>query len=95
MGAMPYLNPQHSVGRCTHTSPIMKWANTLKESSEEFTEAERSLHNISWYTDTNGFLEHSPSMEILYCKGPILQKIILFRGGLPRIVLFTWKMLGE
>ena len=29
------LNTQHSVGRCTHKSPIVKWANALEESSKE------------------------------------------------------------
>ena len=43
------LNTQHSVGRCAHKSPIMKWANALKESSKKFTEVERSLsYNASW-----------------------------------------------
>ena len=35
-----------------------------------------SHNNASWYTDTDGFLEHSPSGGNLYYKGPILQKII-------------------
>ena len=38
-----------------------------------------SHYNTSWYTDTDGFLEHLPSGESLYYKGPTLQKII--RGG--------------
>ena len=29
------LNTQHSVGKCARKSPIMKWANTLKESSKK------------------------------------------------------------
>ena len=29
------LNTQHGVGRCAHKSPIRKWANMLKESSEK------------------------------------------------------------
>ena len=28
-----------------------------------------SHNNASWYTDTDGFLEHSPSRENLYYKG--------------------------
>ena len=48
IGVMPFLvkkllNTQHSVGRCPHKSPIMKWANALKESSKKFTEAKCSL----------------------------------------------------
>ena len=34
-----------------------------------------SLNIISWYTDTDEFLEHSPSRGSLYYKGPALQKI--------------------
>ena len=34
-------------------------------------------NNVSWYTDTDGFLEHSPSRGSLYYKGPMLQKIII------------------
>ena len=41
-GGQP-LNTQHSVGRCACKSPIMKWTNTLKESSKKFTEAEHRL----------------------------------------------------
>ena len=37
------LNTQHSVGRCTYKSPIMKWAKMLKESSKKFTEAKCNL----------------------------------------------------
>ena len=36
-----------------------------------------SHNNASWYTDTDGFLEDSPSRESLCYKGPPLQKIIL------------------
>ena len=34
-------------------------------------------NNAIWYTDTDGFLEHSPSGGNLYYKGPTLQKVIL------------------
>ena len=39
MEVMPFavkslLNTQHSVGRCTRKSPIMKWANVPKQSSK-------------------------------------------------------------
>ena len=41
------------MGRCTHKSPIMKWANALKESSKKFTEAKCSLSQqcqlVHWY----------------------------------------------
>ena len=36
------MNIQHSGGRCTHKSPIMKWANTLIL-RKKFTEAKHSL----------------------------------------------------
>ena len=37
------LDTQHSVGGYTGRSPIMKWANSLKESSKKITEAKHSL----------------------------------------------------
>ena len=40
-----------------------------------------SHNTTSWYTDTDWFLEHSPSGGDLYYKGPTLQKIILVFGG--------------
>ena len=47
------LNIQHSVGRCTCKSPIMKWANAFKESSKKFTEVECNLSQqcrlVHWY----------------------------------------------
>ena len=41
-----------------------------------------SHNNTGWYTDTDGFLKHSPSRGSLYYKEPTLQKIIMgFFGG--------------
>ena len=48
--------------------------NSLKPSAP-------SYNNASWYTDTDGFLEHSCSRGSLYYKGPVLQKIILVFEG--------------
>ena len=42
-------------------------------------------NNANRYTDTDGFLEHSPSKESLYYKGSALQKIIL--GAPPHILV--------
>ena len=42
-----------------------------------------SHNSATWYTDTDGFLEHSSSRGRLYYKGLILQKITLFFGGFP------------
>ena len=73
------LNTQCSVGRCARKSPIMKWANALKESSKNSLMLNTASHNnASWCTDTDGFLEYSPSRGSLYYKGPALQKIICF-----------------
>ena len=53
-----------------------------KSFQKKLTEAECSLsQHASWYTDTNGFLEHSTSRGSLYYKRPTFQKIILFWGG--------------
>ena len=85
MGVMLFLvkkllNIQHSVGRGPPKSPIIKWVNTLKESSKKFLlKPDTASHNnASWYTDTDGFLEYSPSEGSLYYKGPTLQRITLF-----------------
>ena len=60
----------------------MRWKNLKKYSLKP----NRGSHNKdSWYTDTDGFLEQSPSVGSLSYKGPALQKIILhwffFWGG--------------
>ena len=80
------FNTQHDVGRYVHKTPIMKWANELKESSKNSLNSIAASHsNASWYTDTGGFLEHSPSRGSLYNKGPAFQKIILFFGVSPLV----------
>ena len=47
------LNTQHDVSRYTYKSPIMKWKNTLKDSSKKFTEVEHGLSPqyqlVQWY----------------------------------------------
>ena len=55
------LNTQHSVGRCTRKSPIMKWADALKESlkNNSLKPHAASHNNASWDTDIDGLLEHS------------------------------------
>ena len=51
---------------------------------KELTKPNAASHNTtSRYTDTDGFLEHSPSGESPYNKGPTLQKIILGFGEFP------------
>ena len=86
-----WLNTQCGEGRCARKSPIMKWANALKESSKKnsLKSNAASHNNASWYTDTDGFLEHSPSGGSLYHKGPALQKIIPFWGVSPHIVYIS------
>ena len=61
-------------------------------------EPNSASHNTtSWYTDTDGFLEHSPSRGSLSYKGPALQKIIpvfwgvppwMYKVGIEMLVLF-------
>ena len=49
---------QRGVGRYAPKSPVMKWANALKESSKKFTEAEHSLSQqcqlVFWYRSVPG-----------------------------------------
>ena len=82
------LNTQHSVGSYTCNSPIMKWANTLKESSKKISLKPNtaSHNNASWCTDTDRLPEHPPSGGSLHCKGPALQKIILVFRGIPSYI---------
>ena len=56
---------------------------TLKVSSKEISlKSNEASHNSSWYTDTDGFLEHSPSRGgLVLQEGNSLQKIIPFGGG--------------
>ena len=74
------------MGRCASKSPIIKWANALKESSKKKNPLKlnaASQSNASWYTDPDGVLEHSSSWGRLYYKEPALQKIIPFSAGVP------------
>ena len=48
-----------------------------------------SHNDASWYTDADGFLEHSPSGRSLYYKGPALQKVILVLGGSTFILMYA------
>ena len=78
------LNTQPGVGRCAHKSPIMKWANALKELKPNTT----SRNHASWYTDTDGFLEHSPSTDSLYYKKAPSEYYLGF-GGSPLNTMLT------
>ena len=57
------------------------------ESSKKSLKPNAASHNnASWYTNTDGFLEHSPSRGSLYYKGSALQKVIpIFWGGPPLV----------
>ena len=55
----------------------MRWV--FKKYSLKLNKA--SHDNASWHTDTDGFLEHSPSGGSLYYKEPAIQKIIPILGG--------------
>ena len=86
------LNTQHGMGRCAHKSPIVKWVNMLKVFKKYSLKPNAaSHHSARWSTDTDGFLEHSPSRESLYYKGPALQKII---SPHRKNITCTWKLYG-
>ena len=60
--AQKLLNTQHCAGRCACKSPIMKWANTFRVFQKNSLEPNAAFHTTTRpYTDTDGFLEHSPS----------------------------------
>ena len=62
------LNTQHGIGRCAEMWNGQTCCKSLQENTLELNTA--SHNNTSWYTDTDGFLEHSPSRGSLYYKGP-------------------------
>ena len=64
----------------------MCW-KSLKKKSLKLNAA--SHNNASWYTDTDGFLKHSPSEGILHYKGPVLQKIMVIFWVSPHIQHLT------
>ena len=74
----------HSVGRCAHKSPISKMGKCVERVEQDSLKLKAASHNnTSWYTDTDGFLEHLPSKGSLHYKEPMLQKIILLFGDPP------------
>ena len=82
------LNTQHCVGRCAGKSPIIEIGKYVervfkKNSLKPYV---ASHTTTSWYTDTDGFLEHSPSGGSQCYKGSALQKIILVLGGSPLVI---------
>ena len=81
------LNTQRcGVGGGAYKSPIMKWASALKVFKRNSLKPNAASHNnASWYTDTDGFLEHSPSGRSLYHKGHVPQKLIPGFWGPPNI----------
>ena len=59
-----------------HQHKMGKWIErVLKKNALKLNAA--SHNHAGWSTDTDGFLEHSPSGRSLDSKGPALQKIIL------------------
>ena len=86
------MNTQRGVGRCTRKSPTVKWANVLNlQKKKSLRQNAASHNNTSWYTDTDGFLEHSPSRGSLYYKGPALHNIIPFLG-VPPLIYKSWEL---
>ena len=64
----------------------MKQANTLKVFKKiHWSKPQPIITNTSWYTDTDEFLEYSPSGGSLCYKGPALQKIISFWSIPPHV----------
>ena len=61
-------NTQCSVCRCTCKSPIMKRTNALSLQKNSLKLNTASHNNASWCTNTDGFLQHSPSQGSLYYK---------------------------
>ena len=64
------LNTQCDVSRCARKSSVMKWANLERVFKKNSLKLKAASHNNArWYTDTDGFLEHSPSRGSLCYRG--------------------------
>ena len=76
------LNTQPSVGRCAHKSPIMKCANAGRVLRKNSLKLNAASYNITWYTDTDGFLEHSPVLQgiLIFPCIPVLQGSLYYKG---------------
>ena len=62
-----------------------KWVERIfKKNSQKLNSA--SHNNTRWYTDIDGFLEHSPSREACTTRGPPSRRYFHF-GGSPLIYL--------
>ena len=78
------LNSQRGVGRYAGKSPIMKWANMLSLQNKNSLKWNTASHNNAiWYTDTDGFLEHSSSGEACTTRAcpPTDNLLHFFEGG--------------
>ena len=85
---------QRGVDRCARKSLVMKWALWMSHQINSLKPNSAAHHNASWFTDTAGFLEHSPSGGSQYYKGPALQEIILFCfEGCPPCMGIAWNQL--
>ena len=90
MGVMPFLVKNCWTLRAVWADALVdhpswngqiSWKSPKKKNSLKPNTA--SHNTTSWYTDTDGFLEHSPSRGSLYYKGCALQNIILGFLGPP------------
>ena len=87
------LNISARCSSCIRKSPIMKWANALKESSKKDSlEPNAASHNnASWCSDTDGFLEHSPIREAWTTRDLPSRRQFQF-WGVPSL-LWRWQIL--
>ena len=68
--------------------PSMRCGQVHSQTTLHEMKPNAASHNTSCaLTDTDGFLEHSPSRGSLYYKGLTLQKIILVLGGPPSYII--------
>ena len=71
------VNSQCQRGQACLSITHHEWANMLSLQKSSLKSNIASHNTTSWHTDTDGFLERSPTGGNLYYKGPALQKIIL------------------
>ena len=83
------LNTKCSMSRCAQiTNHEMRNILTPQKKKKSLKPNAASHNNASWYTDTDGFLEHSPSRGSLYYNRPSLQKIFRVFWRSPLVLEF-------
>ena len=68
------LSTQCGGDRYTHKSPVMKGENVFRVFKKSSLKPNTASHNnTNWYTDTDGFLQHSLAGKACTTRDPLLR----------------------